>query len=76
MCKRGTKKHSNESQFYITTGSPLSFLDGENVVFGRVIEGMHILLEIECLECTNEKPNDAVKISKCGPFVKTKEGKK
>ena len=71
MCKRGSQKHSNESQFYITTGSPLSFLDGENVVFGRVIEGMQTLCEIECLECSNEKPNDQVRISKCGAYTKT-----
>ena len=54
----------------------MSFLDGQNVVFGRVIEGMHILCAIECLECTNEKPNDQVKISKSGLFVKTEEKKK
>lgn len=76
MCKRGKQKHSNESQFYITTGSSLSFLDGENVIFGRVIEGMHILCEIECIDCTNEKPNEAVKITKSGEFGITKEGKK
>lgn len=76
MCKRGTKQHSNESQFYITTGAPLSFLDGQNVVFGRVIEGMHILCALECVECSNEKPNEQVKISKCGPFIKTETQKK
>mmetsp|Transcript_1582 Transcript_1582/g.1919 ORF Transcript_1582/g.1919 Transcript_1582/m.1919 type:complete len:129 (+) Transcript_1582:409-795(+) len=27
MCKRSGLKHTNESQFYITTGAPLSFLD-------------------------------------------------
>jgi cyclophilin family peptidyl-prolyl cis-trans isomerase len=68
MCKRGGTKNSNESQFYITTGAPLSFLDGENVIFGRVIEGMEMLRELECLETTNERPNDQVKISACGTF--------
>lgn len=43
MCKRSGIKHSNESQFYITLGSPLTFLDNENVVFGRVISGMETL---------------------------------
>lgn len=67
MCKRGGIKNSNESQFYITTGAPLSFLDGEHVVFGRVVEGMDNLREIESLETTNEKPNESVKIVSCGP---------
>ena len=43
MCKRSGLKHSNESQFYITTGAPLSFMDNVNVVFGRVISGMHFI---------------------------------
>ena len=27
MCKRNGLKHTNESQFYVTTGAPLTFLD-------------------------------------------------
>ena len=27
MCKRNGLKHTNDSQFYITTGAPLTFLD-------------------------------------------------
>ena len=56
MCKRSGLKHSNESQFYITTGAPLSFLDNQNVVFGRVISGMRALKMIERLPLVNEKP--------------------
>lgn len=70
MCKRSGIKNSNECQFYITTGAPLSFLDGEQVIFGRVIEGMDNLREIECLETTNEKPNDKVTIIDCGVYTK------
>lgn len=66
MCKRGGVKHSNETQFYITLGAPLNFLDNENVVFGRVISGMHFLEEIEKLETVNEKAD--VKIVDCGRF--------
>ena len=71
MCKRSGVKHSNESQFYVTTGAPLNFLDGEHVVFGRVIEGMDNLREIESMEChesTNEKPKQRVRIVSCGEF--------
>ena len=70
MCKRGGQKHTNESQFYITTGAPLSFMDGQNVVFGRVIEGMESLREIECVETLNEKPNEPIKISSAGLYKK------
>jgi len=40
MCKRKSYAHSNECQFYVTTATPLSFLDTKYVVFGRVISGM------------------------------------
>ena len=47
MCKRNGLKHTNESQFYITTGAPLTYLDGQNVVFGRVVQGMQTIRLIE-----------------------------
>lgn len=55
MAKRSGLKNTNESQFYITTAAPLSFLDNQNVVFGRVIQGMEFIQGIERLETTNEK---------------------
>ena len=70
MCKRNGLKHTNESQFYVTTGAPLTFLDNENVVFGRVVQGMRAFKLIEKLETTNEKPNDPVKITKAGNYSK------
>ena len=70
MCKRNGLKHTNESQFYVTTGAPLTFLDSQNVVFGRVIQGMRAFKLVEKLETTNEKPNDPVKISKAGAYKK------
>ena len=69
MCKRNGLKHTNESQFYITTGSPLTFLDNQNVVFGRVIQGMRAFKLIEKLETTNEKPNEQVKVSKASSIA-------
>jgi cyclophilin family peptidyl-prolyl cis-trans isomerase len=69
MCKRSGLKHTNESQFYITTGAPLDFLDNENVVFGRVVSGMHFIESIEKLETVNEKSaNGPVKIETCSQF--------
>jgi cyclophilin family peptidyl-prolyl cis-trans isomerase len=49
MCKRAGLKHTNETQFYVTTGAPLDFLDGENVVFGRIVQGFSTIESIEKL---------------------------
>ena len=69
MCKRSELKHTNESQFYITTGAPLTFLDYQNVIFGRVISGMHFIKSIEKLDLVNERSSSGpVKISGCGLF--------
>jgi len=69
MCKRNGLSHTNESQFYITMGAPLTFLDNKNVIFGRVIMGMRALKLVEKLETTNERPNEAVKITKSQPYT-------
>jgi len=69
MCKRNGLSHTNESQFYITMGAPLTFLDNKNVIFGRVIMGMRALKLIEKLETTNERPNDAVKVAEASPYT-------
>lgn len=70
MCKRSGIKHSNETQFYITLGAPLEFLDNENVVFGRVISGMDTLSRIGQLETLNEKSvQGPVKITESGKFT-------
>lgn len=69
MCKHDGGKHTNDSQFYITMGAPLTFLDNENVIFGRVIQGMSHLEAISQLETVNEQPIDTpVKISGCGSY--------
>ena len=69
MCKRNGLSHTNGSQFYITMGAPLTFLDNKNVIFGRVIMGMRALKLIEKLETTNEKPNDPVKVIGAGAYT-------
>ena len=56
MCKRKGYSHSNESQFYVTTVAPLSFMDTKYVVFGRVISGMRAFKIMQKLDIVNEKP--------------------
>lgn len=69
MCHKNGMGHTNESQFYVTMGAPLTFLDNKNVIFGRVIQGMRALKLIEKLETLNEKPSEPVKVTQAGPFV-------
>ena len=33
---------------------------------------MDVLCEIECVECSNEKPNEAIKSESVGPALKLK----
>jgi len=68
MCKKNGASHSNESQFYVTMGAPLTFLDNKNVIFGRVIQNMRALKLIEKLDTTNEKPNVKVKVAAAGIY--------
>jgi len=69
MCKRNNLKHSNEAQFYVTLGAPLTFMDNKYVIFGRVISGMRAFKLVEKLETTNERPNEVVKIVKAGIYT-------
>jgi len=51
----------------VTLGAPLSFLDGQNVVFGRVIEGFRVFKLINKMHTVNEKPSN-VTIESCGVY--------
>jgi hypothetical protein len=68
MSKRSGYANTNECQFYVTTGAPLSFLDNKNVVFGRVIAGMRAFKMIDKLEVYNQKPTSIVQIKAAGIY--------
>ena len=66
MCKRSGIPHTNECQFYVTTGAPLTFMDGETVIFGRVVEGYRVFKLIEKMDTVNEKPHPSVTVGSAG----------
>jgi cyclophilin family peptidyl-prolyl cis-trans isomerase len=68
MCKESGFANTNECQFYITTAAPLSYMDGKNVVFGRVVNGMRTIKVIEKIECFNQVPNSNIKIVNAGVY--------
>ena len=63
--------NSNGSQFFIITnqeGTP--HLDGKHVVFGRIIQGMDLVYEVESLGTQDGNPRGDVRIIKCGEITK------
>ena len=71
MSKRSGYPHTNQCQFYVTLGAPLSFLDNKCVLFGRVIQGMRVFKVVERLETLNQKPLVEVTIAASGEYKYT-----
>lgn len=73
-------KDTNGSQFFITT-AVTPWLDGKHVVFGKVLEGMNVIREIEGLKTdSRDRPESTVTIANSGslpvdkPFAVDKKG--
>eukprot|EP00698_Gefionella_okellyi_P011494 TRINITY_DN3034_c0_g3_i1.p1 TRINITY_DN3034_c0_g3~~TRINITY_DN3034_c0_g3_i1.p1 ORF type:complete len:686 (-),score=178.22 TRINITY_DN3034_c0_g3_i1:1069-3126(-) len=60
--------NTNGSQFFITTQAT-PWLDGKHVVFGKVVEGMHVVREIERTGSTTGKTKERVTIVDCGEIT-------
>ncbi|XP_006622320.1 peptidyl-prolyl cis-trans isomerase D isoform X1 [Apis dorsata] len=57
--------NSNSSQFIITI-SATSHLDNTNVVFGKVLKGMGVVLEVSQIRTINDIPIEKIYIIDCG----------
>ncbi len=63
--------NTNGSQFFITT-VPTPFLDGRHVVFGRVLEGMDVVMAIEALGSESGRTSKKITIADSGELKPAK----
>ncbi|XP_059058456.1 peptidyl-prolyl cis-trans isomerase D-like [Achroia grisella] len=67
MANKG-RVHTNGSQFCITT-VPCPHLDGTNVVFGRVLTGLGLVLEMQQYGDDNGRPQVECVVLECGELA-------
>jgi peptidyl-prolyl isomerase F (cyclophilin D) len=66
-------KNTNGSQFFITTAKT-DWLDGYHVVFGRVLEGMDIVMALDGKGTQDGRPTAQILISDCGELTEDNKG--
>merc|ERR1712142_593920 len=57
--------NTNGSRFFLCTVKT-AWLDGKHVVFGKVVEGMNVVKEMESLGSPSGKPSTDIVIADCG----------
>ena len=57
--------NTNGSQFFLTT-VPCAWLDGKHTVFGKVVEGMSVVQQVEKVGTQNGSTRVPVSIEDCG----------
>jgi peptidylprolyl isomerase len=62
--------NTNGSQFFITTVKT-AWLDGRHVVFGKVLEGMDVVMKVEALGSGSGAPSKKVVIADSGELKET-----
>jgi cyclophilin family peptidyl-prolyl cis-trans isomerase len=55
----------SRSQFFITT-AVTEWLDGAHVVFGKVVEGLDVVRNIETLGSRNGRTSKDIRVAECG----------
>eukprot|EP00906_Rhabdomonas_costata_P030828 RCo043602 len=59
--------NTNSSQFVVTAGIDPAELDGRHVAFGRLVDGLEVLLAIQAVECDRgNRPVRPVLVTRCG----------
>ena len=58
--------NTNGSQFFLTTASRLTWLDGKHVVFGKVDQGMDVVRAMEAVGSGSGETAEDVVITDCG----------
>ena len=56
---------TNTSQFFMTL-LPCPWLNGKNVIFGRIVEGMDVIKQIETYGTDTGIPTRRILIQECG----------